>query len=215
MNAKPDISPTAAEPDWAMLRSRFPILEKKTYLNNCAYGAMATDVTNALQRYICDRQEKGTDWDYWVERNDSVRNAVAGFLGAGPDEIAVTASASAGINSVASALSLCQSHCRWIYFLECFLTGGSETDINYTGILGRNFAPGQALAFELRHDAADRWLFHDSEFDNAAEVQLAIGPQNRQHTPACEIDTRLAQARANYPVELAGRPIQKIRHKGP
>ena len=66
---------------------------------------MATDVSNSLQRYIRDRQEKGTDWHYWVERNDSVRNAVANFLGADPDEIAVTASASAGINSVASALN--------------------------------------------------------------------------------------------------------------
>ena len=105
MKSRSDIRPTTAELDWENLRSRFPILEKKTYLNNCAYGALATDVSNALQRYIRDRQEKGTDWNYWVERDDSVRNAVARFLGAGPDEIAVTASASAGINSVASALN--------------------------------------------------------------------------------------------------------------
>lgn len=85
------------------------MLEKKTYLNSCAYGALATDVTDALQRYIHDRQEKGTDWNYWVERNDSVRNAVAGLLGADADEIAVTASASAGINSLASALNFGQA----------------------------------------------------------------------------------------------------------
>jgi len=109
VNSRPGTSPTVAEPDWADLRSNFPILEKKTYLNNCAYGALATDVTNALQRYVRDRQEKGTDWAYWVERNDSVRNAVAGFLGADPNEIAVTASASAGINSVASALNFNQA----------------------------------------------------------------------------------------------------------
>ena len=84
------------------------MLEKKTYLNSCAYGALATDVTEALHQYIRDRQEKGTDWNYWVERNDSVRDAVALFLGADPDEIAVTASASAGINSVASALNFDQ-----------------------------------------------------------------------------------------------------------
>ncbi len=109
MISTPDISPTAVEPDWANIRSLFPVLEKKTYLNSCAYGALATDVTDALQRYIRDRQEKGTDWNYWVERNDSVRNAVASFLGADPDEIAVTASASAGINSVASALNFDQA----------------------------------------------------------------------------------------------------------
>jgi len=109
MISTPAISPTAVEPDWANIRSLFPVLEKKTYLNSCAYGALATDVTDALQRYIRDRQEKGTDWNYWVERNDSVRNAVASFLGADPDEIAVTASASAGINSVASALNFDQA----------------------------------------------------------------------------------------------------------
>lgn len=105
MNTTLNIKPDATDPDWTAIRSRFPVLEKKTYLNSCAYGAMAIDVIDALQRYIDDRLEKGTDWGYWVERNDSVRNAVATFLGANPDEIAVTASASAGINSVASALT--------------------------------------------------------------------------------------------------------------
>jgi selenocysteine lyase/cysteine desulfurase len=63
----------------------------------------------ALRRYIDDRLEKGTDWNYWVERNESVRAAVAQFLGAKQDEIAVTASASAGINSIASALDFSQA----------------------------------------------------------------------------------------------------------
>jgi len=109
VNSIPDISSTKPAPDWNSIRSIFPVLEKKTYLNSCAYGALATDVTDALQKYICDRQEKGTDWNYWVERNDSVRNAVARFLGADPDEIAVTASASAGINAIASALNFKQA----------------------------------------------------------------------------------------------------------
>jgi selenocysteine lyase/cysteine desulfurase len=109
VNSIPDINSATAAPDWNSIRSHFPVLQKKTYLNSCAYGALATDVTDALQKYICDRQEKGTDWNYWVERNDSVRNAVARFLGADPDEIAVTASASAGINSIASALNFKQA----------------------------------------------------------------------------------------------------------
>lgn len=91
-------------PDWAVIRSRFPLLENKTYLNSCSYGALATEVKEALHRYISDREEKGTDWNYWVERNESVRSAIAAFLGADPDEIAITTSASASINSVASAM---------------------------------------------------------------------------------------------------------------
>lgn len=105
MNTRPDNLIIAEEPDWAAIRARFPVLERKTYLNSCAYGALATDVMEALQRYINDRLEKGTDWNYWIGRNEGVRAAVATFLGAAPDEIAVTASASAGINSIASALN--------------------------------------------------------------------------------------------------------------
>jgi selenocysteine lyase/cysteine desulfurase len=104
MNIKPDIMGTA-KPDWAAIRARFPVLEAKTYLNSCAYGALATDVMAAVHEYLDDRMTKGTDWNYWVARNDGARTAIADFLGASEDEVAVTTSASAGINSVASALS--------------------------------------------------------------------------------------------------------------
>lgn len=93
------------EPDWNQLRSRFPVLQKKTYLNSCSYGALANEVEASLQRYLDDRNDKGADWDYWVGRNDAVRNSMARLLGAEPDEVAITASVSAGINSLASALS--------------------------------------------------------------------------------------------------------------
>ena len=105
MKTRPDIESSTVVPDWEEIRSRFPILENKTYLNSCSYGALATEVKGALHSYIRDREERGTDWNYWVERNESVRSAVATFLGAEPDEIAITTSASASINSVASAMN--------------------------------------------------------------------------------------------------------------
>ena len=105
MNTQPDIDSATVAPDWAKIRSRFPILENKTYLNSCSYGALAVEVKESLLRYVRDREEKGTDWHYWVERNESVRSAVAAFLGANPDEIAITTSASASINSIASAMN--------------------------------------------------------------------------------------------------------------
>jgi selenocysteine lyase/cysteine desulfurase len=108
VNTGQEIMTATANTDWAAIRARFPILEKKTYLNSCAYGALSTDVIASLQSYINDRLEKGTDWAYWVERNESVRIAVAGLLGATTNEIAVTASASAGINSIASSLQFDQ-----------------------------------------------------------------------------------------------------------
>ena len=108
MISRPHFDAAALEPDWQAIRAQFPVLEHKIYLNSCAYGALAVDVEESLQRYLRDRREKGTDWHYWVERNDSVRNAVASFLGADADEIAVTTSASAGINAIASSLDFDQ-----------------------------------------------------------------------------------------------------------
>ncbi|HUD97289.1 MAG TPA: aminotransferase class V-fold PLP-dependent enzyme [Woeseiaceae bacterium] len=105
INTNPKFTARTESIDLAAMRSRFPVLQRKTYLNSCAYGALATDVIAALQKYIDDRLEKGTDWDYWVARNDATRQAIAGFIGATPDEVAVTTSASAGINSIASALT--------------------------------------------------------------------------------------------------------------
>ncbi len=81
------------------------MLQKKIYLNSCSYGALANEVEASLQRYLDARHDEGADWDYWVGRNEAVRNSVARLLGAEADEVAVTASVSAGINSLASALS--------------------------------------------------------------------------------------------------------------
>ena len=93
------------EPDWQELRSRFPVFQNKTYLNSCSYGALANEVEASLQRYLDARHDEGADWEYWVGRNEAVRNSVARLLGVESDEVAVTASVSAGINSLASALS--------------------------------------------------------------------------------------------------------------
>jgi selenocysteine lyase/cysteine desulfurase len=60
-------------------------------------------VQDAINNYMEDRLLVGANWDVWVAKNEAVRSAMAQVLGAHPDEIAVTASASAGINALASA----------------------------------------------------------------------------------------------------------------
>jgi selenocysteine lyase/cysteine desulfurase len=95
---------TTNKPDWDELRSRFPVFEKTTYMNSCSYGALANEVEASLQSYLDARLDRGADWDYWVGRNEAVRSSVARLLGADPDEVAITASVSAAINSLASAL---------------------------------------------------------------------------------------------------------------
>jgi selenocysteine lyase/cysteine desulfurase len=86
------------------LRKEFPLLERKTYLNSGSYCALAKNVQAAFEAYMEDRLLVGANWDVWVTKNESVRSLVAELLHAAPGEIAVTASVSAGLNALASAL---------------------------------------------------------------------------------------------------------------
>ena len=92
------------EPNFETLRREFPVLARKTYLNSGSYCALANEVKSAFEAYMEDRLLVGANWDVWVTKNESVRSLVAKLLNATPDEIAVTASVSAGINALASAL---------------------------------------------------------------------------------------------------------------
>jgi len=92
------------EPDFTALRREFPLLQHMTYLNSCSYCALANDVKAAFDNYLLDRLQVGANWDVWVTKNEAVRALMAQLLHATPDEIAVTASASAGLNALATAL---------------------------------------------------------------------------------------------------------------
>jgi len=56
-------------------------------------------------QYLRSWHEQGSPWDLWVEQYEVARSLFASFIGAEPDEVALVASASAGVNSIASALS--------------------------------------------------------------------------------------------------------------
>ena len=92
-------------PDFEALRSRFPLLGQKTYLNSGSYAALADSVRAAFAAYLDDRLAVGANWDIWVAKNEAVRRGLATVLRADPDEVAVTTSTTAGINAIASALS--------------------------------------------------------------------------------------------------------------
>ena len=92
------------EHNFEALRKQFPLLARKTYLNSGSYCALANSVRAAVEAYLEDRLLVGANWDVWVTKNESVRSLVAMLLRAAADEIAVTASVSAGLNALASAL---------------------------------------------------------------------------------------------------------------
>jgi selenocysteine lyase/cysteine desulfurase len=87
------------------IRSRFKIFQRKIYLNTCSQGALSDTVERGLQDYIASWHEQGSPWVSWVDRYEEARAAFANFINASPSEVSVVTSVSAGINSIASALS--------------------------------------------------------------------------------------------------------------
>jgi selenocysteine lyase/cysteine desulfurase len=86
-------------------RERFPIFERKTFLNSCSKGALSRDVEEAYGLYLDSWRGGGSPWEEWVSILEKARSRFASFCGASEDEIAVTFCASTAIGSLASALS--------------------------------------------------------------------------------------------------------------
>jgi selenocysteine lyase/cysteine desulfurase len=89
----------------AEIRGRFPVFRDKIYLNSCSQGALSDAVRGGFDEYLATWDRSGSPWDVWVDEYEATRHSFAQFLGAQPDDVAVLPSASAGINSIASALS--------------------------------------------------------------------------------------------------------------
>jgi selenocysteine lyase/cysteine desulfurase len=87
------------------IRSHFRIFQRKIYLNSCSLGALSDDVQAGAEDYLATWSEQGSAWEIFMDRYEAARTAFARFINASPDEVAIVTSASAGINSVASALN--------------------------------------------------------------------------------------------------------------
>ena len=93
----------------ADIRAAVPAFEDVRYMNTGASGPSPQSVVQAAQNAI-EMHEWGVASDpgpypHAFDRYDDIRSTVADFLGASPEEIALTQSTSDGINRVAGALS--------------------------------------------------------------------------------------------------------------
>ena len=86
-------------------RERFPIFDRKTFLNSCSKGALSREVEEAYGLYLDSWRGGGSPWDEWVSLLEKTRSRFAAFCGASEDEVAVTFCASTAVGSLASALS--------------------------------------------------------------------------------------------------------------
>ncbi len=89
------------------LRADVPALGETAYFNFGAHGPSPEYVVDAASGFIADHEygSAATDpYGHAFETYESVRERIAAFVGADPDEIALTESTTDGINRVAGAI---------------------------------------------------------------------------------------------------------------
>ncbi|MEF8774002.1 MAG: aminotransferase class V-fold PLP-dependent enzyme [Halobacteriales archaeon] len=90
------------------LRASIPALQETTYFNFGAHGPSPTHVVEAaesfLRRHEFETPASGDPYDAASQAFERTREAVASFVGADSDEIALTESTTAGVNAVAGAI---------------------------------------------------------------------------------------------------------------
>jgi cysteine desulfurase / selenocysteine lyase len=91
--------------DWNHLRKQFPVTERLAYLNSAAAGP----VSHASQRAAAGYYEKmmsdgDVHWNRWLADREAIREKLARFINADPEEIAFTTNTSSGMNVIVDAL---------------------------------------------------------------------------------------------------------------
>lgn len=91
--------------NWAEIRKQFPVFEHSTYLNTAAAGPLARPTMEAASEYYRQMTADGDiHWDNWLAQREVVRQKVARFINAEPDEIGLTTNTSSGMNLIVDAL---------------------------------------------------------------------------------------------------------------
>jgi selenocysteine lyase/cysteine desulfurase len=94
------------EIDWELLRRDYPVTERMVYLNSAAAGPVMRQANEAAVAFYREMMQEGdARWDAWLERREALRERVARFINADPDEIAFTINTSTGMNLIVDALS--------------------------------------------------------------------------------------------------------------
>ena len=92
--------------DWADIRKRFPVTERFAYLNSAAAGPVSIASQAAAAGYYEMMMRDGdVHWNRWLADREAVRQKIATFINAEPEEIALTNNTSQGMNVIVDALA--------------------------------------------------------------------------------------------------------------
>lgn len=94
--------------DWNEWRAEFPILARKTYLNSNSLGALSMRAVQRVSQFHDQWHTFGASawYELWMGAIAELRGRVGGMLNAKPAEIALTASTSVALSSIASAVDM-------------------------------------------------------------------------------------------------------------
>lgn len=92
--------------DWISWRREFPILAETTYLNSCSLGALSRRAEQRLRDFRSEWHTYGASawYETWMGRLAELRRRVAAMVGAEESQIALSASVSAALAVIASAI---------------------------------------------------------------------------------------------------------------
>jgi selenocysteine lyase/cysteine desulfurase len=91
--------------NWADIRKQFPVTEKLAYLNSAAAGPVSRASQSAAAGYYEKMMNDGdVHWNRWLADREAIREKVARFINAEPEEIAFTTNTSSGMNVIVDAL---------------------------------------------------------------------------------------------------------------
>lgn len=92
--------------DWTRWRDEFPILSRRNYLNSCSLGALSRRAEARLDTFREEWHTHGASawYETWMGRLAELRGRVAGMLGGETREVALAASVSAALTTIASAV---------------------------------------------------------------------------------------------------------------
>jgi selenocysteine lyase/cysteine desulfurase len=156
-----------SSPEVQAIRSRFPLLRNKIYLNSCSQGALSNAVEDGLREYMASWHEHGSPWDIWVERYEAARSQFAGFIGATADEVAIGLdNVSSQIHELAGALlngarqlGLCAktpaSSVGPLVVLQCRDAAGLVEKLAASGIVCSSRHDGLRLSFHVYNTLED------------------------------------------------------------
>lgn len=91
--------------DWEAIRLEYPVTSHLAYLNSAAAGPVSRASQAAAAGYYEKMMSDGdVHWNRWLADREAIREKVARFINAEPDEIAFTTNTSSGMNVIVDAL---------------------------------------------------------------------------------------------------------------